>query len=269
MSESVEKSVREFYDSQGWRRTSDGVLEDSRRWGCRLPAHGEYGLETVRRIATLYRDGGSIFLNCGSGPFTDGAVLCSENFERRVCVDISLSALRLCRERLQEHGLYLCGSMATLGLRSDIADGTLCEHALYHVDRTFQEATVREMIRVTKAARPIIIIYSNPLGPLNILEDIYRATGLNRLHGGGKLYFFRHRLKWWDRFSDECEVEIHPFNPISAQQARILLPHNAMARLFITWCKWLERRYPRLATHLWSYPLIVLRKKPTEPTGGG
>ncbi len=268
MGDSVENSVREFYDSQGWRRTSDGVLEDSRRWGCRLPAHREYGLETVRRIATLYRDGGSIFLNCGSGPFTDGAVMCSENFERRVCVDISLSALRLCRERLQERGLYLCGSMVSLGLRSDIADGTLCENTLYHVDRNLQEAAVREMIRVTKAARPIIVIYSNPLGPLNILEDIYRATGLNRLHGGGKLYFFRHRLKWWDRFSDECDVEIQPFNPISARQARILLPHNAMARLFIAWCKWLERRYPRLATHLWSYPLIVLRKRPTESTGG-
>ena len=149
MGDSVENSVREFYDSQGWRRTSEGVLEDTRRWGCRLPAHREYGLETVRRIATFYRDGGSIFLNCGSGPFTDGAVLCSENFERRLCIDISLSALRLCRERLQERGVYLCGSMVTLGLRSDIADGTLCEHAQYHVDRKFQEATVREMIRVT------------------------------------------------------------------------------------------------------------------------
>ena len=46
--------------------------------------------------------------------------------------------------------------MVSLGLWSDIADGTLCEHALYHVDRNLQEATVREMIRVTKPGKPEI-----------------------------------------------------------------------------------------------------------------
>ncbi len=259
--DSVEKSVRRYYDEEGWAQGVDGTLVDTRNWGRTLPSHLQQARWAVGRTAELYRVGGRFFLNCGSGPFTDAALRCSEGFERRICIDISTRALALCRDKLGERGVYLCASMLQLGLEDDISDGTLCEHALYHVDKELQEAAVREMIRTTKPGKPIVIIYSNPLGPLNILEDIYRATGLNRLHGGGKLYFFRHRLKWWDRFSDECDVEICPFDPISARQASILLPHNAMARLFFAWCKWLERRYPTLATHLWSYPLIVLKKR--------
>ena len=79
--------------------------------------------------------------------------------------------------------------------------------------------------------------------------------------GGGKLYFFRHRLDWWHRFADDCDVEVRPFNPISARQAKVLLPHDALGRLFFGCCDRLERRFPRLATRLWSYPLIILKKR--------
>ncbi len=117
------------------------------------------------------------------------------------------------------------------------------------------------MIRATKPGKPIVVIYSNPHSPLNILEDLLRKLGLDKLVGGGKLYFFRHRLDWWRRFADDCDVEVRPFNPISARQAKVLLPHDAMGRLFFGCCDRLERRFPRLATRLWSYPLIILKKR--------
>ena len=87
---------------------------------------------------------------------------------------------------------------------------------------------------------------------------------MNRLHGGGKLYFFRYRLKWWRRFEDSCEVEIRAFDPISTRQAKILLPTDALSRLFFRWCGWLEERHPRVAKHLWGYPVIIFKKRRGE-----
>ena len=262
MTKFVEDNVRRFYDEEGWVKNDAGVLKDSANWAPKLPAHRDHTQKIVKRIAAVFAEGGDLFLNCGCGPFSAGAMAYAANFERRICVDISTRALSLCREKLNQQGLYMCMSMNDLGLKDSTCDGTLCEHALYHVNRDLQERTVREMIRVTKPGRPIVIIYSNPLSPLNVLEDLYRCTGINKLFGGGKLYFFRFRLGWWKRFGDSCDIEIRPFDPISARQAGVLLPAAFLSRLFFSACSRLEDRVPGLARQLWNYPAIILRKRP-------
>ena len=89
----------------------------------------------TERIAAVFGDGGELFLNCGCGPFTASAMAYSANCGRRICADVSMHALQLCREKLGDRGVYVCTSMVGLGLRDDVSDGTLCEHALYHVDQ--------------------------------------------------------------------------------------------------------------------------------------
>jgi len=260
MPNTIEKKIRCFYDQAGWAKNDRGILNDTATWSPDRPAHRDYSRDTNQKLAGVFGEGGTLFLNCGCGPFTSSALAYSAIFRRRVCADISTRALDLCREKLQEDGLYLCTSMANLGLKENSCDGTLCEHALYHVNRKEQERAVRELIRVTKPGRPIVIIYSNPLSPLNLLEDIFRATRINKVFGGGRLYFYRNRLGWWKRFGDSCDIEIRPFDPISKRQASVLLPSDALSRLFFNACKTLEHRLPRLALHLWSYPVIILRK---------
>lgn len=261
MPEFVEDRVRHFYDEEGWTKDESGVLKDTANWAPDRPAHREHTRSMRERLAGVFGEGGKLFLNCGCGPFTDSAMFYSADFGLRLCADISARALSLCKERLKDGGLYLCTSMTNLGLEESTCDATLCEHALYHVNRNLQERAVRELIRVTKPGQPIVIIYSNPLGPLNLLEDLYRLTGINRLFGRGRLYFFRYRLSWWKRFGDSCDVEIRPFDPISKRQANVLLPSQGLARVFFRICAQLEQRYPGLARQLWSYPVIILRKR--------
>jgi SAM-dependent methyltransferase len=213
-------------------------------------------------IKTLFQGEGEIFLNCGCGPYTDTALEISAGYRRNACVDISERALEICRHKLGPKGLYLCGSMVGLALPEGISDGTLCEHVLYHVDKFEQERAVRELIRVTKPGAPILIIYSNPLSPLNVIENTLRLMGITKLLGGNRLYFFRWRLKWWRRFGDVCDVEIRPFDPISARQENILLRSDNVARIFFRFCRWLEAEWPHLAVRIWSYPMIVLTKRP-------
>ena len=261
MSNSVENRIRRFYDEEGWTQDDAGRLKDTASWGHTKAGYREFSLVMTERIAAMFSEGGDFFLNCGCGPFTASAMAYSASCERRICADLSMRALQLCREKFGDDGVYVCTSMVGLGLKDDVSDGTLCEHALYHVDQALQEAAVRHMIRVTKPGKPLVIIYSNPLSPVNIMEGLYRWSRLNRLHGGGNLYFFRYRLKWWRKFEDSCEVEIRAFDPISARQAKILLPTAAFSRLFFRWCGWLGERYPRVAKHLWAYPVIILKKR--------
>lgn len=261
MPDSVENKIRRFYDEEGWTLDDAGRLKDTASWGHTKAGHREFALRMTERIAAIFSDGGELFLNCGCGPFTSSAMAYSVNFRRQICADISMRALSLCKEKLSGQGLYLCTSMTGLGLNDSVSDGTLCEHALYHVDRGLQERAVREMVRVTKPGRPIAIVYSNPLAPLNVLEDVYRQLRINKLFGGGRLYFFRHRLKWWEMFKDSCEVEIRPFDPISTRQASVLLPGQAISRRFFQFCVGLEDRMPSLARRLYSYPVVILRKR--------
>jgi len=154
--------------------------------------------------------------------------------------------------------------MTHLPVPDSFADGTLCEHVLYHVEKSEQERAVRELIRVTKTGAPILIIYSHPLSPLNIIENVLRFLGITKLLGGRKLYFFRWRLRWWRRFADDCDVVIRPFDPISARQASVLLRNERMAQGFFGFCRWLEAKWPDLAVRLWSYPMIILTKRAQE-----
>lgn len=261
MPKAVESRVQQYRDHEGWTYDENGILKDTRNWSQLSAAHRAYATRRGDKIAELFKPPLRVFLNCASGPFTANAMAYSKNYSRCICVDISVRALSLCRQKLGERGMYLCSSMVRLSLPDGVSDGTLCEHALYHVDKADQETAVRELIRVTKLGKPLVVIYSNPLSPLNILEGLYRWSRLNKLHGGGKLYLFRYRPKWWRRFEDSCEVEIGAFDPISARQAKLLLPTAALSRWFFRCCGWLEQRHPRVATHLWSYPVIVLKKR--------
>jgi SAM-dependent methyltransferase len=258
---SVEVDVRGFYDREGWELDESDTFADTRRWGASLPAHQAHGRRILGDIKVLFEGGGRFFLNCGCGPFTDAAMAVSDGYRRRICLDISGRALEICRGKLGGQGIYLCGSMIHLPLPDSLADGTFCEHVLYHVEKSEQENAVRELIRVTKPGAPIVIIYSHPFSPLNTVENVLRFLGVTKLLGGRKLYFFRWRLQWWQRFADHCDVEIRPYDPISARQASVLLRNERIAQGFFRICRWLEARWPGLAVRLWNYPMIVLTKR--------
>lgn len=258
---SNETEIRKFYNEEGWRSDGNAPLLDTRVWGGRTPLHRALVRTAEVRIGNEFSRGGELFCNIGCGPVTEAAKEYSSSFRESLCVDISEVALSLARSRLGHRGKYLCGSLTALPLSGNVADATFCEHTLYHVDAARQEEAVRELIRITKPGRPIVIIYSNPGAPLNRLEDWHRRIGINRLHGGGKLYFFRYDLKWWSRFSEVCDVEFLPFDPISVRQAKVMVPHRILQHVFFGACTLLERKSPRLALQMWDYPAIILRKR--------
>jgi len=257
----VETSVKEFYNKEGWLTDQDGIFYDTKYFSDNRAVCREYGTSKKYKIEEIFRSGGEILLNVGCGKFSHTAELCLSHYSRVICMDISQQALDICQYKLGERGIFICSSILESELEENISDGTLCEHMLYHVERTFQEKAVRQLIRLTKPEKPIVIIYANPFSPLGFMERIYRTTRLNKLHGGGKLYYYLHRLKWWNRFRDTCYVEIRPHVVMSATHSKILIPDNFIGKAFFRWCQRYEKNHPGIAKHIWVYPLIILKKK--------
>jgi len=259
--EQVEASVKEFYDQDGWIIDQDGMAKDRKYFADNRGMRKEYNLSRASKIEDLFRTGGNMFLDVGCGNFSHAAGLCLHHYSSVICMDISRRALDICRDKLGDKGIYILSSILEPGLEENISDGTLCEHMLFHVEKTFQEMAVRQLIRLTKPGKPIAIIYSNPFSPLGFVERMFRASGLNKLHGRGKLYYYVHGLKWWERFKESCNIEIRPHAVISARHSKILIPNNSIGKGFFRWCQRVEENHPTIAKHLWVYPLIVLKKK--------
>ena len=258
----TEARVREFYDGPGWASDAAGETLDSRLWEVGGGAAAEYARKCDAKILEHLAAGGDAFLDAGSGPARRADYAQSYGgFRRRFCVDISRQALELARAKLGDACEYVQASLLGLPFPDDSFDSAIANHVIYHIHADAQEHAVRELIRTVKPGKPIVLVYRNPLAPLDALQLAYRKLGLNRLLAGGEVYFHVHRLGWWKRFGDACQVSFHPWHVTSARFERALVPRNALGQRMYAAISAFEDRFPGLALRLWSYPLVRLEKR--------
>ena len=111
------QKVREFYDEIGWSKESSGYYQNARYEDLR-PVSAEYIHKCHMRITPYFEKGGKYLLDVGCGPIQYKEYLTySEHFEKRVCADISLTALKEARNRIgSEPAVFLrdreCGTAA-------------------------------------------------------------------------------------------------------------------------------------------------------------
>lgn len=262
----TEARVRAFYEEEGWAADDSGETLDTRLWEVRDSA-SEYTAKCDAKILQHVAAEGDAFLDAGSGPARRADYLQSYGrFRHRYCVDVSARALELARAKLGTASSYVQASLLALPFDDDFFDTAIANHVVYHIHAKAQERAVRELIRTTKPGRPIVIVYRNPLAPLDALQTLYRASGLSRLLAGGEVYFHVHPLRWWRRFTDTCEVDLFPWHVLSARFVRTLVPDNALGRRMFQAFSAFEDRFPRAAVALWSYPLVRLVKRRPENT---
>ncbi|RMF95043.1 MAG: class I SAM-dependent methyltransferase [Gammaproteobacteria bacterium] len=266
MTDRAEQNVARFYGTVGWRAT-EGVTEDARQWEDLRPCAADYVSRCRRRVLRHIPPAGERLLDMASGPvqYTE-YIEYSGNFQRRYCVDLSAEALRQARERLGEHGVYLCGSFFDLELPDDFFDCSISLHTIYHIAADRQEAAVRKLLRVTKPGQPVIIVYSNPdavkLSPKALIpfRQRYKAWRRRRRQSKG-IYFRPHPLDWWQRFQDVADIEMHPWRSLTAADQKRWFPDNRLGRWLFDRLYALEERYPDFFLRHFAYPMIVLRKR--------
>ncbi|MFN8427762.1 MAG: class I SAM-dependent methyltransferase [Anaerolineales bacterium] len=102
---------------------------------------------------------GKLLLDAGSGPVQyEEYKVYSQGYEKRVCLDISIQALREARTRIGDHGLFVVGDLANLPFKADAFDGAVSMHAIHHLALTEHPRAYAEIHRVLASGRRAAIV---------------------------------------------------------------------------------------------------------------
>ena len=135
------ESVKEYYEAEGWTQTDAGHYEDALKFEDLRPVSQEYIQKTRMRVKEQLPPQGTYFLDAGSGPIQYPEYLAySEDYDWRVCVDITLSALRGAQQKVPAgRGLFVLASIPTLPFKPDVFDAITSIHVIYHIEQNQQQ----------------------------------------------------------------------------------------------------------------------------------
>jgi SAM-dependent methyltransferase len=261
---SVERAVRDFYDTYGWSKGGEDELYRQFR-----PPYWPYHEQTVARTLGCFAGRKGSLLFVGGGDLPRSHVALASNFASVACIDISEVALNITQKKLPQAERVL-GSICSAPLASDTYDAVFCAHVIYHIDRNEQERAVREIIRVAKPVGRIVIIYNNPHSPLRFAAGAARqlrrrfapsSPELKRSGGPAPLYFSPYPLSWWSRFKDTCSLTMLPWDIIGSGDEKTLIRTDGLARAFYRAASWAESHVPSACVYFWQYPIVILDKR--------
>ena len=272
----AERIISNFYNTVGWE-TDGGVTKDARLWEDLRECAHQYVSKCRLRVLRHIPPSGDNLLDMASGPIQYKEYLeFSRNFNRRYCVDLSISALSAAKTKIGDHGVFLHGSFLDISLEESFFDCTLSIHTIYHIDKDMQEAVVRKLVEVTKEDKPVIIVYGNPntliSAPLSLLLKKFAKKVLYifrkfwpkeiiKLEPEAGLYFYLHPLDWWNRFDDVAHVKILPWRSFDSDIQKKLFPDNIIGSLALNLLFYLEETFPSFFASNFQYPLIILTKR--------
>lgn len=152
------QKVRKFYDAIGWSKEDSGYYQNARYEDLR-PVSAEYIHNCHMRITPYFEKGGKYIIDVGCGPIQYPEYLTySEHFERRVCADISITALKEARDRIGEKGFFVVCDAANLPFKAGSMDGMVSLHTFHHLDLDEQKKAWQETWRVLKSGKTAVVV---------------------------------------------------------------------------------------------------------------
>ena len=277
----IQRQVREFYDRVGWKEISEGLYQNARYEDLR-PVSQEYIHRCHLRITRHLHPKGHFFLDAGSGPIQYPEYLdYSRGYQKRVCADLSITALKAARTRLGAKGLYVVADVSRLPFVSNSFDAVISLHTIHHLPAQQHVPAYLELHRVLAQGRRAAVVNGWDDSPMMDFFSRIRQWVKRERHGG----------RWQQK-----GAQPHPLAEISANGAKgtfvqkndpawlkrelgkhlrfnILVWRSAgtnFLRFFIRE-KWLgqfwlrllfffEERFPRYFGEKGRYPLIVFSK---------
>lgn len=290
----IKKSVREFYDQVGWQTIGETLYQNAQYEDLR-PVSQEYLHRCHMRVKHHLAHEGTYYLDAGSGPVQYPEYLTySEGYQARVCMDISIVALREARKRVGEHGFYVVADIAHLPFRSEVFDGISALHTIHHVPMDEKQQAYDGLYRLLKSGRQMVVVDGWTHAPL-----------MTRLAG---FIDFMKRLRAWRKgkaeqkdaganehgdaagsASAEAETgepsspagtfvekfdadgliemltgrmpfEILVWRSVSVAFLRSVIYPDWGGRFWLKVIFWVEERFSRLLGRIGQYPLILIRK---------
>ncbi len=284
----VKQQVSAFYNQIGWKMENDGFYQNARYEDLR-PVAREYIHNCHLRVNRYLRPEGKYLLDAGSGPVQWPEYLTySQNYQYRVCLDISIVALEEARHRLGDKGLYVVSDVANLPFKADVFDGLVSLHTLHHIPPAQQPDAYAGFVRVLKPGRSgaVVNAWTAPLlmarmGWLISLMD--RVNGILRRLSGKKRAatpapkaaapagpaeakptgtFTQHITPEWlkAQLAGRVNFKIVVWRSASVRFLRSVIQPWLFGRLWLRWLYQQEERDPEYYGENGQYPLIVISK---------
>lgn len=278
--------VRDFYESFGWSADTTGTYNDTAAFVDLRPVLSSYYHKTQMRVRNFLKPSGRYFLDAGSGPLSQREyLLYSAEYTHRVCIDLSVRALKEARCKLDTHGLYVVGDLANLPFRDGTFDAVLASHVLYHVPEDEQASVVRELYRTLKTGATCVIIYIWPTSIITKLSEcsiralvshipvLSKGLSVAQNAGAGNrspdgsaarippLYFHPHDHNWMRHIlSRYWKSDIRIWRSVDGTFTRRLIADNFVGTALLRIIYRLEEIFPHLSARLGRYPMIIIQK---------
>ena len=289
----IKKNVREFYDRVGWQMVNESLYQNAQYEDLR-PVSREYIHRCHMRINRHLAPEGRYLLDAGSGPVQYPEYLTySEGYQARVCMDISIVALKEARKRLGEHGFYVVADIAHLPFKSEVFDGIVSLHTIHHVPMEDKLPAYDELYRTLNPGRKMTVVNGWTNAPLSKWLSGF-ADFMKRLRGWWLRKFKNQPAKTTKQKTAAVEVadaeetpstkpsgtyvqklnaewltqnlegrmdfEILVWRSVSVSFLRSVIYPDWGGRFWLKVLFWLEERFPRLLGRIGQYPLVVIHK---------
>jgi ubiquinone/menaquinone biosynthesis C-methylase UbiE len=152
-------SVKDWYDRFGWKKTSQGLYNDTALFSQNWPeGHGLY--EMMSHLSVLDRlPGGESVIDAASGALAHTEYFAySWFYKRRVCVDLSLTALQEADTKLRERDVCCLADICRLPFREQAFEGAISGYTIQHIPASQQFAAMQELYRVIKPNTHLCIL---------------------------------------------------------------------------------------------------------------
>lgn len=282
----IKREVRDFYDSIGWQQVGEGLYQNARYEDLR-PVSRQYLHRCHLRVLRHLPPSGKLLLDAGSGPIQYPEYLeYSRGFAHRVCLDISIRALREARNRIGSHGLYVVGDLARLPFPSGVFEGLVSLHAVHHLPPQDHERAMRLMYQTLCPGGKAVVVYSwgqrsllmrlfKPAVQLAVVAiKLYRRMlnreGPDELHAPEDrtaadrrqgTYTFRYGYRWVrEQLGDLPGFEIRVWRSVSTGVLRALIHRRLLGAMWLRMLYWMEERLPHAFGRWGQYPMILFHK---------
>lgn len=270
----IKRQVREFYDRVGWKEVSDGLFQNARYEDLR-PVSQEYIHRCHLRVARHLPTTGRLFLDAGSGPIQyPEYVEYSRGYERRVCADISITALKAARERIGDKGAFVVSDVAHPPFASKVFDAVVSLHTIHHLPASEHVKAYLALHRVLATGRKAVIVNGWNSSPLNhffhsIKGWLKRRRGVPAVKGtmpeeielGKGTFVQKQDAKWLRReLGGKVNFKILVWRSADTNVLRFFIRDEWLGKFWLKLLYRLEEWFPRFFGEKGLYPLLVISK---------
>jgi SAM-dependent methyltransferase len=285
----IQRQVKQFYDSVGWMLISDELYQNARYEDLR-PVSREYIQRCHRRVKRHLPESGRYLLDAGSGPIQYPEYLeYSDGFAYRVCLDLSIRALKEARKRLAIHGLYVVGDISSLPFPAKVFDGAVSLHTIHHLPLSRHRKAFFEIFEVLMAGGKAVVVTS--WGSRSTLMRLFRfpthvafaairllRSALRRevsealsiqetnqeaadLLARPGTFTQKHGYGWLARQLQQLpHLQILVWRSVNASFLRAFIHDRLLGRLWLAFLYRIEEWFPRFMGRIGQYPLVIFAK---------